>query len=53
MQASRHLFNLFHGMPNAKNWRSFLAEQLQKHPFEPSLVYENLERKKESEKITF
>lgn len=43
IQASRHLFNLFHSVPNAKYWRSFLCKQLQQHPFQPDLVLKQLE----------
>ena len=42
MQASRHLFNLFYNVPNAKYWRSFLCQQLQLAPFDPHLVSKRL-----------
>ncbi len=42
MQASRHLFNLFHSFPNAKYWRAFLCRQLQTYPFQPHFIHKEM-----------
>lgn len=43
MQASRHLFNLFHSLPNARYWRSFLCKLLQFYSFEPHLISKKIQ----------
>ena len=44
MQASKHLFNLFHSQPNAKYWKRYLGEQLTKYPFDPFIVKKNISK---------
>ena len=41
--ACRQLFNLFYAFPQAKEWRHFLHQQIQKHPNKPSLVKQNFQ----------
>ena len=41
--ACRQLFNLFYAYPQAKEWRYFLHQQIQKYPNEPRLLQHNFQ----------